>query len=332
MDIEQRLLAFAKLGKELASIVLPLADECQDRNPWFTPSELKRAADNWTEALDYDQLKSWVSKYDLGNREPHFPVQVVTAGNIPLVGFHDFLCVLITGNHFQGRLSSRDSILLPALAAKLIGIENGFAGRIGFDEPGTEPKAVIATGSGNTSRFFSREFKSFPSIIRKNRTSVGIIDHSTSEIEFRGMTTDILAYYGLGCRSISHVFLQNPSQLHSLSEVLKNARLADPNPMMDDNLRFQKARLDLGGISYLNSGPVLLLESPSLFSPIGIVHYSYYTDRAQLEYYLEDSSNQLQCITGTGFVKPGFAQKPALWDYSDQVDTISFLLSLKTDE
>jgi len=332
MDLNARLTALSKLGQELHKTILPLEDQCLDVNPWFTSSEIRRATENWSEALSPENLAAWISQYNIGNEEPLLPVFVVTAGNIPLVGFHDFLSVLITGNILTASLSSRDPVLLPALAERLIQLEDGFSGRIFFESSASTPKGVIATGSGNTSRFFKRDFKSYPSIIRKNRTSVAIIDESTLDNDFSGIATDILSYYGLGCRSISHVFLQNQIQLKKLAEALKRTGIVDNTYMMDDNLRFQKARLKLSNIPYLDADNILLTGSSSIYSPIGIVNYSFYSDPEQLEHYLTQCQSDLQCITGSGHTKHGFAQKPALWDYSDQTDTINFLQKLKSGE
>jgi hypothetical protein len=152
-----------------------------------------------------------------------------------------------------------------------------------------------------------------------------------SDDDFDGIAADILEYYGLGCRSISHVLVQNQDQFDHLVRALKRSHIVDQCFMLNDNLKFQRARLQLGGVHFLDGGSVLLSESHLLFSPVGIVNYSYYSRREEVEQFLLQHHDSLQCIIGTGHTKPGFAQRPTLWDYADQVDTIDFLLNLRTD-
>jgi hypothetical protein len=334
MDLKNRISSFTELGTRLPALSRGnLFRDAFLANNWFTGSEVGRALGAWSELLTEQNLNEWTGKYPIPDHGHSKNVLVITAGNIPLVGFHDFLSVLISGNRFTGRLSSRDDILLSALARELISINPGFSDRIHLNDSPVNPHAVIATGSSNTARYFQREYGRFPHIIRKNRSSAAILDGTESPAVMESLAADILAYYGLGCRSISHLFLPPGYPPETIAGHLSSFNRIDPCLPLSNNHRYQRARLSVLSIPFIDAGRVLLVENQSLHSPIGVLHYSYYQDIKSLLQYLDTQQEEIQCITGNEAAGPsmipfGRAQKPELWDYADHVDVMNFLINL----
>jgi len=260
-------------------------------------------------------------------------VMVIMAGNIPLVGFHDFLSVLIAGHHCTAKLSTRDSILLPTLMKELISIEPRFANLISLDDFRGNPDAVIATGSDNSARYFRNRYGEIPHIIRKNRSSAAILDGTEDSRELEDLFSDMLEYYGLGCRSISHLFLPAGYSPENLGKQLSGYSHCDPCVPFSDNLRYQRSRLEMMNIRYIDARHTLLVENESLHAPVGIVNFSFYKDMDDVSSQLQAQQDEIQCLIGhrsvdQPFIPFGSAQKPQLWEYADQVDTLDFLISL----
>lgn len=331
MNLRKRISSFAELGSQLpVQINGALPEQVLFANNWFTRSEIVRALSSWSSLLTLNNLTCWTDRYSFRPIPAMHNILVITAGNIPLVGFHDFLSVLISGNRFIGKLSSRDDKLLTILAKELIRIEPQFAGLIHLQDPLVIPDAVIATGSGNSARYFQVEYGHFHHIIRKNRSSAAILDGSETRGELDFLAADILAYYGLGCRSISHLFLPAGYLPENLVEPLSAFRPIDPCEPFNNNLHYQKTRMAMLSTPYIDGGLALLVESEMLHSPVGVVHYSYYSDRTLLFDNLKNQESEIQCLVGHKSLNPnlipfGSAQKPELWDYADHIDTVEFL-------
>jgi len=334
MNLENRIASFAELGSRIPELIngnLPV--QSMNSNNWFTISETTRALNSWTSLLDIENLKQWTDPYAIPGNKPFRNILVITAGNIPLVGFHDFLSVLISGNRFLGKLSSRDSLLLSRLAQELIGIEPRFADQIKIQDVKMSPDAVIATGSNNSARYFKMEYGRVPHIIRKNRSSAAILDGTERAIELENLTGDILEYYGLGCRSISHLFLPAGYSVDKLAGLIASFRQVDECETFNNNLRYQRARLTMMNVPFVDANRALLIESEMLHSAIGVVHYSFYNGRKELFEILQTRKEEIQCLVGHKSLHPdlipfGSAQKPELWEYADDVDTMDFLINL----
>jgi hypothetical protein len=302
-------------------------------NNWFTESEIARSVHAWSTLLTDKNLTCWTGAYDIPAISPMRNIRVITAGNIPLVGFHDFLSVLITGNRFIGKLSSRDDVLLAILANELIRIEPSLADHVQLDDDARAPDAVIATGSNNSARYFQMEYGHLPHIIRKNRSSAAILDGTETGRELESLPGDILEYHGLGCRSVSHIFLPESYSPENLARLISGFSQVDLCEPFIENLRYQRARLAMLNIPYTDAQQVLLVESEMLHSPIGLVHYSFYSDINTLFRNLKSQDSEIQCLVGHDTWNPdlipfGSAQKPELWDYADDNDTVDFLVSL----
>jgi len=335
MTIHQRIHAFSQLGNHLGNLsdeaFESLAESARLENPWFTNENVRMALKGISEYLKTDSLKQWTNNYVLEPSKPK-TIALVMAGNIPLVGFHDFLCVLISGNHIQVKLSSKDSKLFQYLIKHLVWLEPGFQVRITFKDKLEDFDAIIATGSDNSSRYFEYYFGKYPNIIRKNRTSCAVLTGTESDDEIERLGTDIFSYFGLGCRNVSKVYVPNEydftkllSRWDKFEEVIHHHKYCN-------NYDYQKSILLVNSVPFLDNGFILLQENEKLVSPISVLYYEHYVSDNDLKNKLRESVEKLQCIVGKG--KPatipfGQAQYPQVWDYADQVDTLKFLSELK---
>jgi hypothetical protein len=249
------------------------------------------------------------------------------AGNIPLVGFHDLLCVLITGNRLMAKISSKDALLMRAVTGFISEAEPGLGSCItltdgtlsGFD-------AVIATGSDNTARYFEYYFRDRPSIIRRNRNSAAVLDGTETDEELKLLGEDVFAYFGLGCRSVSKLFLPEGYDITRLTSSWHDWQKLRGHQKYAVNYDHSKALMIVNRQPFTDTGYLLLRHDPSLSPPMAVLNYDFYASRELLKNELETAANNLQCVTGHGYTLLGKAQQPELWDYADDVDTILFLL------
>lgn len=352
MDLQQRINAFVKLGEFLSqfsseeiqkkdSILfndlffegfkhqIKLAEE---HNGWFTKENILFSLTGWSKSLTNRIFNKWIVNYDFNNVKSK-KVAIIMAGNIPLVGFHDFLSVLISGHNVLVKQSSNDKHLLPYLAKYLEYVEPEFKGKIEFTEAKLENfDAVIATGSDNTVRYFEYYFKDKPSIIRKNRNSVAILTGNESENQIKALSHDIFRYYGLGCRNVSKIFVPKTYDFQAFFK-----GMYDWNPIIEkakyaNNYDYNKAVYLMSEFDMLENGFLMIKEDQSYASPIATVFYEYYDSIPQLKENLKANKDHLQCIVSDGFINSevsfGETQNPSLWDYADNVDTIAFLLKI----
>lgn len=334
MQLNQRISAFQKLGKQLRAIdearLETLAEKVVNENPWFTKDSLKTAFTGLQHYLDPSRLEQWTSSYSLKPASPK-TVAVVMAGNIPLAGFHDFLSVLISGHKILVKLSSKDSILLPFLADELVALEPEFRDSITFTDRLKDFDAVIATGSDNSARYFEYYFGKYPHIIRRNRTSCAVLSGNEKEEELAALGTDVFTYFGLGCRNVSKIFVPPDYSLPALIRTWEGFAGVMHHHKYHNNYDYQKSILLVNRIPFMDSGFVLLEESEKLVSPISVVYYQTYSGEADLREKLRSDARKIQCVVGSqSFMVPfGKAQFPEVWDYADQVNTLEFLDQLQ---
>lgn len=301
----------------------------QSHNGWFTPDQVRFSIKAWAAALTQQNLDRWLSSYDFAPREPR-TVALILAGNIPLVGFHDFLAVLISGNKALVKLSSNDQHILPFLAKYLTAIEPGLQSAIIFTEGKLEHfDAVIATGSNNTSRYFEYYFKNKPSIIRKNRNSVAILTGNESKQQLWALGEDIFRYFGLGCRNVSKLFVPETYDFTAFFEAIFPYGEVIHYEKYANNYDYNKAVFLMSNFKLLDNGFLTLKEDTSYASPISSVFYEYYKNQEMLMVRLQDDSDKIQCIVSGSLIPNSIAfgetQCPELWDYADNVDTLAFL-------
>jgi len=256
------------------------------------------------------------------------------AGNIPAVGFHDFLCILLSGNCVSAKLSSDDLVLIPALAAMLCAIEPEFTSRINFTQERL-PKidAIIATGSNNSSRYFEYYFSKYPNIIRKNRTSVAVLTGNESRSELSALGQDIFRYFGLGCRNVSFLYVPNDFKPDAFYEAIEGWNVLSLHKKYLNNYEYSKAIYLVNAVPHFDNNFLLLREDDSLHSPLAVIHFKRYVDMDVLKMELKEKQDQIQCIvasplSGLSNIEFGNSQNPGPADYADQIDTMKFLANL----
>ena len=304
--------------------------EAEIHNGWFTRENLIHALTEWGSILEEDSLKSWLAPYDLSANKPK-KVAIISAGNIPLVGFHDFLSALITGNSVLVKCAANDKILLPYLAQVLIDIEPAFKKSIEFSDGILENyDAVIATGSNNTSRYFEYYFGNKPNIIRRNRNSIAILRGDESNEVLELLAEDIFRYFGLGCRSVSKIFVPKNYDFEPLFKALYNYRDVLNHQKYSNNYDYNKAVYLMSEFKILDNGFFILKEDHRYASPIASLFYEYYESPEMIQSKLQTEKEQIQCIVSQDLfdneVDFGQTQRPKLDDYADGVDTVEFLL------
>lgn len=336
MQLNQRINAFVNLGKFLKELASEkeesILQKVQAENGWFTQENIKFALNSWSDALSEKNLQQWVSKYKIEETNPK-TIAIIMAGNIPLVGFHDFLSVLITGNKVLIKLSSNDKTLLPCIAENLISLEPEFRNYIEFTEGKLENfDAVIATGSNNTSRYFDYYFGKYPNIIRKNRNSVTVLTGDESAEDLQKLADDIFRYFGLGCRNVSKLYIPENYDFEPFFNAMNSWKEIIHNHKYINNYDYNKAVYLMDSFPLLDNEFMLLKEDTGFSSPISVVFYEKYASFQNLKIEIAEKSENIQCLVSnaglTNEIPFGKAQSPDLWDYADGVDTIDFLLKL----
>lgn len=329
MHTDDRIKAFALLGKKIAQLspeeFEQIALRAKAINGWFSEQSIQQALEGISYMLNEEKLTEWTSNYQLESVSPKV-VGVVMAGNIPMVGFHDLLCVLITGHFAAIKLSSSDEVLMRQLIDWLIEIEPRIKKNIEIREKLTDTDAVIATGSDNTARYFEYYFRDIPHIIRKNRTSIAILNGNETPEEIKALGKDIFSYYGLGCRNVSKVFTPKGFELTELFPHFEDFQYVIENHKYRNNYDYYKSIFLVNKTPHLDTGFLLVNTSDDLVSPISVLYHQAYEARETLDQLLASQKTKIQCIVGEEGTPFGQTQLPELWDYADDVDTVKFLL------
>ncbi len=311
---------------------ITLIELSQSHNGWFTPEQVYFSIQSWAKALTEDQLDQWLSAYDFSKVNTK-TIGLILAGNIPLVGFHDFLSVVLTGHKVLVKTSSNDQKLLPFLAKYLIAVQPEIQNYITFTEGKLEGfDAVIATGSNNTARYFEFYFKDKPSIIRKNRNSVAVLDGTESHEELVQLGEDIFRYFGLGCRNVSKLFVPKGYDFQNFFKAIYEYREVIFYEKYSNNYDYNKAVFLMSNFKLLDNEFLTLKEDSSYASPISSIFYENYESIETIANQLLADEDKIQCIVSKNLIKNsipfGMTQQPKLWDYADNVDTVAFLLNL----
>ncbi|MCE2777398.1 MAG: acyl-CoA reductase [Algoriphagus sp.] len=336
--LSDRISAFIRLGNLLSDLEgdekFVLFQQAQNQNAWFTPQSLDQALKGIQVLLDAEAMEKWVANYSFSETAQPQQIGLMLAGNIPGVGFHDILAVLIAGHSACIKLSSQDTALPLWLLRQLKVIEPRFSERIFIEELLKNKQAYIATGSDNSARYFNYYFGKYPHLIRSNRTSVAILQGDESLADLQALGHDIFDYFGLGCRNVSKVFVKNQAQLTQLLDAIQAFDWVANHHKYFNNYEYNKSIYLVNGTPHLDNGFLLLKESVDLVSPIGVLFYEVYEDEAALQSKLSALASQIQCVVGhsslgiPGIIPFGQTQCPAPWDYADGVDTLQFLSGL----
>ncbi len=348
MELKQRVAAFVQLGKTLQVFAENngwkgyetgiSAQEYEEMNAliakqvfhngWFTEENVRHALSAIATSLEEEKINIWLSAYpELTNTSKKITVGLVMAGNIPLVGFHDILCILISGHKVIAKTSSQDGELLPRIVELLTKFNPEFKLLIEFTNGKMEGfDAVVATGSNNTSRYFEHYFGKYPNIIRKNRTSVALITGQETEEELKALGKDIFQYFGLGCRNVSKLFVPREYDLNQLFGVVYDYQDIINHKKYANNYDYNKTLYLMDRKTIVENGFLLMKEDKALTSPVATLFYEYYENETEIEQRLEEEKENIQCIVSKQHVPFGKAQLPELWDYADGVDVMQFLL------
>jgi len=347
MDLSKRIESFITLGEFLRNFSQERIDDKHSKilkeiitndkiyNPWFTQDNILHSVNAIGESLKQDKIECWINKYPslLDNILPK-KVGVITAGNIPLVGFHDFLTVLISGHIFKGKLSTKDNRLLKFISDFLVDLDPDFRDLIIFTEDKLENfDAIIATGSNNTARYFEYYFGKYPHIIRKNRSSVAVLTGEETSVDIQKLGIDIFSYFGLGCRNVSKLFIPEDYCFDNFFENIETFKEVYHHNKYANNYDYNKSVYLMNQIQHFDNGFLILKEDENLSSPIGVVFFQHYNDIQKVDELLSLNNDLIQCVVSRSeLIKNslyfGKAQEPELWDYADNIDTMEFLLEL----
>jgi len=342
MNINNRLKAFKNLGIYFKNIeennnseFKALIKQTSSHNHWFTETNIKFAIKELSKSLEVNSLEKWVSKYPKINENNEAKkIGIIAAGNIPLVGFHDILSVLISGHKVIVKLSSKDDKLLKYVISKLIEIEPEFTDYIEFtSEQIGKIDAIIATGSDNTSKYFEYYFGKYPNIIRKNRNSVAVLTGNETEDELKLLADDIFVYFGLGCRNVSKIFIPENYDIDKFFKAIYSYNDILNHDKYNNNYTYNKTVLLMNKVKFWENGFFIFTENPKMSSPISVIYFEKYKDISNVNSRLLFDKEKIQCIVSNSDkiqdkIDFGETQKPKLWDYADNVDTLEFLLSL----
>jgi hypothetical protein len=332
MQLQERIDLLCRLGEYFQSDDASWKEsksKASLQNGWFIEEFIELAVKNIiSNYLQKEALGAWIASYD--SRHAVFikkNVGLVMAGNIPLVGFHDFLCIFVSGHQQTIKPSSKDEVLIKHIVEKLTAMDSRVKEYIKFADMLKGCDAYIATGSNNSARYFEYYFNKYPSIIRRNRTSVAILSGEETSEQLSALADDVFQYFGLGCRNVTKIYVPEGYDFVPLIESLKKYKHLSDHHKYKNNYDYQLAILIINNKYYMTDGTILLTENTSVFSPISVLHYQYYKSQEPV---LENllMSEEIQCIVGKGEVPFGNAQLPKLGDYADGVDTMQFLSSI----
>ncbi|HLS12037.1 MAG TPA: acyl-CoA reductase [Flavobacteriaceae bacterium] len=356
MDLETRINAFVSLGEFLGQFtsqesIKEKNKSVEDRfheampgimqtakihNGWFTLNNIQYTFDSWSKVLTKSNLEKWLNTYNLPVKNPK-TVAVVMAGNIPMVGFHDFLSILLAGHKAHVKLSSNDNKLLPFLTEFLISKDPSLKESITFTDGQIENyDAVIATGSDNTARYFDYYFRNKPNIIRRNRNAVAVLTGEESKEELELLADDVFRYYGLGCRNVSKLFVPKGYDFTNFFQAMYRWKDIVQEVKYMNNYDYNKAVYLMSNHKtgdLLDNDFLLLKNDEGFSSPIGVLFYTYYDSLSEVEQFLIEQEDKIQCVVSQeklslNIVGFGQTQSPGLTDYADNVDTIKFLETL----
>ena len=299
-----------------------------EKNKWFTEEFIEISLQNIaSHYLDEEKLRGWIRHYRIDDNITPKEIGIVMAGNIPLVGFHDFLSTFITGHHLHIKLSEKDDVLLKHIVEKLCEWNPKVGNVVKISGMLKDCDAYIATGSNNSSRYFNYYFGKYPSVIRKNKTSVAVLSGDETLEQLILLAGDVHTYFGLGCRNVTKIFVPEGYDFVPLLDAFKKYNYFSDHTKYRNNYDYNLALLIMNSKYYMTNESIILVENENIFSPVSELHYSFYNDKNALDAELKKQPD-IQCIVGENYIPFGKAQQPGLFDYADGTDTMEFLLGL----
>lgn len=332
MNLKKRIALLALVGDFLKSNTEEYQDirsRAYGENKWFTPDYSQHAGIQLAEhMLNTELLHEFAIKYQVPDtRSIDQTVGIVMAGNIPFVGFHDFLCVFLSGYRQRIKLSSKDTVLMKMIVDVAARIDSEILEWVKFDEMLKGCDGYIATGSDNSARYFEFYFNKYPHIIRRNRTSIAILDGTETQDELNMLADDIQLYFGMGCRNVTQLKVPQDYDFVPLLNALRKYGHYRDHEKYKNNFDYQLTIAILNNKFYMSNDSIVLIENDSPFSPISQLHYQFYESKAKAMSDIDP--NKIQCLVGHGYMPFGKAQQPRLTDFPDGVDTMQFLCGLQ---
>ena len=332
MNLQHRIDLLIRLGQYILSDAdewMEAKERASRENGWFVPEFIDKACNSIAESfLQKDILENSAAKYQLPAENIHpKTIGLVMAGNIPLVGFHDWMCIFISGHKALIKPSSKDQVLIKHLVNKVSEWNGEAATFTVFSEMLKGCDAYIATGSNNSSRYFEYYFKKYPHIIRRNRTSVAVLTGDETADELEKVADDVYLYFGLGCRNVTKIYIPEGYDFVPLLEAFRKYNYLADHHKYKNNYDYNLALHLLNKVYYMTNTSILLIEDARLFSPISQLNYEFYTDKNGLKSSLTGRED-LQCVVGKEFTPFGDSQSPSITDYADGIDTLAFLTAL----
>ncbi len=331
MNLQARIKGFVTLGQQLSDtnndLLIEAKSAAYQQNGWFLPTFIDQAIEQIREQfLQQTALEEWTAAYpSIADQSTHIKVGIVMAGNIPLVGFHDLLSTLIAGHTAVVKRSSKDQVLMDFIIASLIKINPAFEAQILVQEQLKNCDAYIATGGNTAGNYFEYYFGKFPHIIRKNKTSIAILDGTETLAELAALADDCMLYYGMGCRNVTQIWVPEGYDFIPFLNALKKYNYLQDQHKYKHNYDYQLALLMMRKQLYMDSGGVLMSENPSPFAAISQIHYQQYPLGTSPTFNMDE----IQCVVGKNQLPFGSLQKPLLAQYADGVDSLAFLSGLK---
>ena len=334
MSVYKRIEILEKVGEYFSDVTVvdEIAARAYSANSWFEPRFVKQSLEAiCKEFLNKEKLQQWLAPYCI---EDEISIQqtvgIICAGNVPLVGFHDFLCCYVLGVPVKLKLSSRDNVLMRLVINEILKHDKDYAKKFAFVERLTDFNAVIATGSSSSNRYFEYYFSKYPSILRSNRVSVAVLSGNETQEQLAALADDVFMYFGLGCRNVAKLYVPEKYSFENLFPAFKNYEWLHHNSQFMNNYDYHRTLLLMNKTPHLANEFLMIQESDSLYSSIGTLFYEVYHSTEELKSSIEAQKDNIQCVVGDGegYIPFGKAQQPTLSDYADGKDTVGFLLGL----
>lgn len=355
MDLEKRIYALRSLGLFLDQFSnneptkisdIPANDNFFDlmaelmhvikiHNAWFSFKNQQFAYKEWASALTEENLKAWVSPYSFPVKNPK-TVALILGDKTPLSGFHDFISVLISGNKAQVRLSEQNNKLLVFLTKYLIAVDPSIKEDVSFvKEQISNYDAVIVYGNDKTAKHFGHYLKETPHIIRKNLNAVAVLTGEETHEDLQLLGNDIFRYYGLSNRNVSKLYVPENYDFTSFYQAIFEWKDLTFEVKYMNNYDYNKAVYLMSNHNtndLLDNEFLLLKQDSNLASPVGVLFYSYYSNKTELIQELEQKAEDIEVIVGNlpekNALNFGESHHIKLDDYADAIDTLEFLSNL----
>lgn len=339
-NFQTRLQAFQELGKQITVLLKNGGFDTYFKqqaieNKWFTETNCRFALDALAKMLNKNSIEVFYQKYQhlFQEAQDSQTIAVISAGNIPCAAFHDFFCILVSGNQFIGKLSKQDAVLLPFLSEILVKIAPKFAEKIVFAEKFSKFDKIIATGSNNSARYFEYYFKEVPMLLRKNRNSIALLNGNESEENIRKLSIDVFQYFGFGCRSVSKIYVPKNYNFIKLIEIFqKESEILALHNGYVNNYEYYRAIYSLNQMTFYDGNSFILLQNKSFASPIAVIYYEEYENINDVSEIIHQHKNEIQCVVSGEYIIEnevafGETQYPCLCDYPDNEDILLFCMT-----